>query len=121
MEVPAEFYQGVASAILDRYAPYVEEKIAKKTWMIFQRQFDKSYNEYLYNAYENYSRVKTVIFDREWVPVSRFFICPDVQDKDYVRVEAKNTECIFNLAHSNSVIIQGKWGSSQTPHLGFLV
>jgi len=103
--------EGIAKAVLEKYAePIVKgiAKLSKNEWEKFKIDFDVTFFRYLKKSYEKYSKIKTILCRTEPKYIYDFFECPSISKGTTIVFEPLNVNSILEV--SNFVIIQGTGG-----------
>ena len=111
---------GVAT-ILDKFAEPLLKKMAagaKKKWDEFRVDFDIVFKKYYENAYEKYSRVKTILYRTDPKNISEFFEIPTLKKADKEYILADSIDKVTDV--SNFVLIQGTGGIGKSTLLKHL-
>ncbi len=102
---------GCIKAVLEKYAdPIVTgiKSVARDEWEKFKVDFDVVFIDYINNAYNKYSKIKTLLYRTEPKYIYDFFEVP-VLKKGYDKfIKADTTDDILNV--SRHVIITGTGG-----------
>ena len=99
---------GGVKKILGKYADPIINKIAeisKGEWEKFKVDFDLAFIEYINNAYEKYSKIKTILYRTEPKYIYDFFEIPFLQKSHSEEFAVDSVDNILDI--SNFVIIQG--------------
>ena len=102
---------GGVKKILGKYADPIINKIAeisKGEWEKFKVDFDLAFIEYINNAYEKYSKIKTILYRTEPKYIYDFFEIPFLQKSHSEEFAVDSVDNILDI--SNFVIIQGTGG-----------
>ena len=102
---------GAVKTILEKYADPIINKVAeisKGEWEKFKVDFDLVFVEYIKNAYDKYSKIKTILYRTEPKYIYDFFEVPLLQKSHSKEFAVDSVEDILNI--SNFVIIQGTGG-----------
>ena len=102
---------GGVKKILGKYADPIINKIAeisKGEWEKFKVDFDLAFIEYINNAYEKYSKIKTILYRTEPKDIYDFFEIPFLQKSHSEEFAVDSVDNILDI--SNFVIIQGTGG-----------
>lgn len=102
---------GGVKKILEKYADPIINKIAeisKGEWEKFKVDFDLAFIEYINNAYEKYSKIKTILYRTEPKYIYDFFEIPFLQKSHSEEFAVDSVDNILDI--SNFVIIQGTGG-----------
>lgn len=106
---------GAVKTILEKYADPIINKIAeisKGEWEKFKVDFDLAFTEYIKNAYEKYSKIKTILYRTEPKYIYDFFEIPFLQKTHSEEFAVDSVDSILNI--SNFVIIQGTGGTGKS-------
>lgn len=96
---------------MGKYADPIINKIAeisKGEWEKFKVDFDLAFIEYINNAYEKYSKIKTILYRTEPKYIYDFFEIPFLQKSHSEEFAVDSVDNILDI--SNFVIIQGTGG-----------
>lgn len=107
---------GGVKKILGKYADPIINKIAeisKGEWEKFKVDFDLAFIEYINNAYEKYSKIKTILYRTEPKYIYDFFEIPFLQKSHSEEFAVDSVDNILDI--SNFVIIQGQ-EELENPH-----
>ena len=102
---------GCFKTILERYAEPIMQKvidITKDEWEKFKVDFDIAFVEYIKNAYDKYSKIKTILYRTEPKYIYDFFEVPLLGLGNQERFKANSVDSVLGI--SNFVIIQGTGG-----------
>lgn len=105
------FFTGCFASVLERFAEPILKKtleISKDQWEKFKMDFDISFRNYLKNAYNKYSKIKTILYRTEPKYIYDFFEIPLLEKEHNNCVKANDANSVLDI--SNFVIIQGTGG-----------
>lgn len=112
---------GFAKAILEKYAEPVVKGLAetaKGEWEKFKIDFDVAFLEYLKNANEKYSKIKTILYRTEPKYIYDFFECPTLTKDHKEFIDGDDINNVTDI--SNFVIVQGTGGIGKSTFLKHL-
>lgn len=115
------FYAGIASALLDKYAePIVKGLTAKATeeWEKFKIDFDLAFSIYLKKSVEKYGKIKTILYRTEPKNLYDFFECPNLRKERGKAIKGDSIDNLLDI--SNFLIIQGTGGIGKSTLLKYL-
>lgn len=115
------FYAGIASALLDKYAePIVKGLTAKATeeWEKFKIDFDLAFSIYLKKSVEKYGKIKTILYRTEPKNLHDFFECPNLRKERGKAIKGDSIDNLLDI--SNFLIIQGTGGIGKSTLLKYL-
>lgn len=115
------FYAGIASALLDKYAePIVKGLTAKATeeWEKFKIDFDLAFSIYLKKSVEKYGKIKTILYRTEPKNLYDFFECPNLRKERGKTIKGDSIDNLLDI--SNFLIIQGTGGIGKSTLLKYL-
>lgn len=102
---------GCFKTILERYAEPIMQKvidITKDEWEKFKVDFDIAFVEYIKNAYDKYSKIKTILYRTEPKYIYDFFEVPFLGLGNQKSFKVNSVNSVLDI--SNFVIIQGTGG-----------
>lgn len=102
---------GCFKTILERYAEPIMQKvidITKDEWEKFKVDFDIVFVEYIKNAYDKYSKIKTILYRTEPKYIYDFFEVPFLELGNQKSFKVNSVNSVLDI--SNFVIIQGTGG-----------
>lgn len=102
---------GCFKTILERYAEPIMQKvigITKDEWEKFKVDFDIVFVEYIKNAYDKYSKIKTILYRTEPKYIYDFFEVPFLELGNQKSFKVNSVNSVLDI--SNFVIIQGIGG-----------
>lgn len=102
---------GCLKIILEQYAePMIKGivQLSKDEWEKFKIDFDIVFIEYVKNAYEKYSKIKTLLYRTEPKFIYDFFEVPTLMKNEHKYFDVDNVDDIINI--SKYIIIQGTGG-----------
>jgi len=102
---------GCFKTILERYAEPIMQKvidITKDEWEKFKVDFDIAFVEYIKNAYDKYSKIKTILYRTEPKYIYDFFEVPFLRLGNQKSFKVNSVNSVLDI--SNFVIIQGTGG-----------
>lgn len=96
--------------LLEKYADPIVKKVmelSRDEWEKFKINFEIVFKEYLKNAYDKYSKIKTILYKTEPKYIYDFFEIPTLE-KGRQLIEANQVNEIIDISHY--IIIQGTGG-----------
>lgn len=106
MEAIIELVNKKKETILSTLKNFVVDE-AKKAAV----DFDIAFRQYLKNAYEKYSKVKTLLYKNEPRPLYDFFVCNNVKFEKNV-INCTTADEILDMSHFNIIVGSGGTGKS---------
>lgn len=116
-DVAKVLVEAVFQKIVDPTLAKMDRK-RKRLWGLFKHEFGLSYSKYLENAYNKYSKAKTLLYRYEPQPLNDFFVAPILkmaQDEEFV---VTTTASVYS--RSSFVIIQGLGGMGKSMLMKYL-
>ena len=116
-----ELITGCISGILTKYAEPIAQKATnyvKDEWEKFKVDFDFVFLKYLNNAYEKYSKVKTILYKTEPKNFYDFFECPLLKKQNEICIRPDDINHIYDI--SNFLIVQGSGGIGKSTLMKYL-
>lgn len=105
-----DFGEGCFKAILENYINPITKylvNVPKDTWEKFKIDFDIVFRRYTKNAYNKYSKIKTILYRTEPKYIYDFFEAPTLE-KNHESIRTTDINDVLDI--SNFVIIQGTGG-----------
>lgn len=106
---------------MEKYAEPIAKSVvgfAKKEWDKFVVDFDLAFSQYLNNAAEKYSKVKTILYRTEPKYIYNFFECPTLLKGRTKIIEGSDINYLLDESHF--IIIQGTGGIGKSTLLKHL-
>lgn len=108
-------------AVLDKYVEPVFSKVArtlKNQWEKVKIDLDLSFRNYLKNALEKYSKIKTILYRTEPKHIYDFFECPFLIKGNSGKIDGTNVYNLLDISHF--LLIQGSGGIGKSTFLKHL-
>lgn len=115
------FIAGCVKAILEKYMDPIIEKIkeiSKSEWENFKIDTDIAFIKYFENAYEKYSKIKTILYRTEPKYLYDFFEFPNLAKGYENRIDSSHVNNLLDV--SNFLIVQGTGGIGKSTFMKHL-
>lgn len=116
-----DFISGCVKTILEKYMDPIIEKIkeiSKSEWEKFKIDSDIAFRNYLENAYEKYSKIKTILYRTEPKYIYDFFEFPNLEKGYRCEIDSSHVNNLLDI--SNFLIVQGTGGIGKSTFMKHL-
>lgn len=116
-----DFISGCVKTILEKYMEPIIEKIkeiSKSEWEKFKIDSDMAFIKYFENAYEKYSKIKTILYRTEPKYLYDFFEFPNLEKGYDNQIDSSNVNNLLDV--SNFLIVQGTGGIGKSTFMKHL-
>lgn len=115
------FISGCVKTILEKYMDPIIEKIkeiSKSEWEKFKIDSDIAFIKYFENAYEKYSKIKTILYRTEPKYLYDFFEFPNLEKEYDEQIDSSHVNNLLDISHF--LIVRGTGGIGKSTFMKHL-